>query len=114
MRDISKDLAAASAVPLVLSVLTEGESYGYEIIKTIKVLSEDQIQWKEGTLYPVLHKLEKRGFITSEWKVSEEGRKRKYYAIKQEGRNLLAEEAQNWQTITKTLYTLWNINPSST
>lgn len=111
MSDLSKDLVAASVIPLVLSVLAEGESYGYDIIKKVKTLSDDQLHWKEGTLYPVLHKLEQRGFIASEWKQSEEGRKRKYYAIKEEGRNLLAEEIKNWQTIIKTLNKLWKQNP---
>jgi len=76
---LSKDLVAASAEPLVLSILARKESYGYALIKEVLALSGGKVTWTEGMLYPVLHRLEKNGFITSSWKTSEIGRKRKYY-----------------------------------
>jgi len=75
---VSKDLVAASATPLVLSILSEGENYGYAIIKRVHELSGGQMQWTDGMLYPVLHRLEKQGLIRSQERLSETGRKRRY------------------------------------
>ena len=81
-----KELIAASAEPLILSLLAKGESYGYAIIQEIKARSDNQLQWTDGMLYPVLHRMEHKGWIKSRWVESENGRKRKYYSIKQGGR----------------------------
>ncbi len=61
--NIGKDLVAASATPLVLSILSEGESYGYAIIKRVDELSGGELQWTDGMLYPVLHRLERNGYV---------------------------------------------------
>jgi len=71
---LAKDMVAASAKPLLLSILSEGESYGYEIIQKVRELSGGEIQWSDGTLYPVLHRLEREELIESEWKEAESGR----------------------------------------
>ena len=92
MAELSKDLIAASATPLILSILSVEESYGYQIIKKITEISDDRIHWKEGTLYPVLHKMEKSGIINSKWKVAENGRKRKYYQINKKGKSVLDDD----------------------
>jgi DNA-binding PadR family transcriptional regulator len=107
MAELSKDLIAASATPLILSILSLEESYGYQIIKKIKEISDDRIHWKEGTLYPVLHKMEKSGIIKSKWKVAENGRKRKYYQINKNGKKLLDEELDHWRLIFNSLKKLW-------
>jgi DNA-binding PadR family transcriptional regulator len=107
MAELSKDLIAASATPLILSILSLEESYGYQIIKKIKEISDDRIHWKEGTLYPVLHKMEKSGIIKSKWKVAENGRKRKYYQINNKGKKLLDEELDHWRLIFNSLKKLW-------
>lgn len=104
---LSKELVAASTVPLVLSVLTEGESYGYALIQRVAALSEGRIQWTEGMLYPVLHWMEKEGLIESEWRVSEASRKRKYYRLKPGGRAALADERRQWMAVHQTLIKLW-------
>ena len=78
---LSKELIAASTVPLVLSVLTEGESYGYALIQRVREVSGGKIEWTEGMLYPVLHWMEKEELIESEWREGESGRKRKYYRL---------------------------------
>src|SRR5213593_4199577 len=83
---IRKELVAASAEPLILSLLENGESYGYAIIQEIKTRSEGRLQWTDGMLYPVLHRMERKGWIKSRWKESETGRKRKYYSLKEDGR----------------------------
>ena len=68
--EISKDLVAASATPLVLAILSEGESYGYAILKRVGELSGGRLQWTDGMLYPVLHRLERLGYIKASWKSS--------------------------------------------
>lgn len=104
---ISKDLVAASSKPLILSILSQKESYGYEISKKVHELSHNQIQWKDGMLYPVLHKLEKEGFIESFWKTSENGRKRKYYKIRAGGKKYLETQKKEWSTVNSVFNQLW-------
>lgn len=103
---LSKDLVAASSKPLILSLLSKGESYGYEIIKSIQELSDEEIVWKEGMLYPVLKKLCDNGLIESEWK-NVDGRKRKYYKITKKGLESLDEEKLQWMIVNKTLNNMW-------
>ena len=107
MAKLAKDLVAASAAPLVLSILSEGESYGYAIIQRVRELSSDQIRWTDGMLYPVLHRLEAQGHITSRWKTADTGRKRKYYSIKRQGRQTLEDHKAQWRLITGTLTAVW-------
>jgi len=107
MKTISKDLIAASSIPIVLSILEEGEDYGYSIIKKVMAASDNQLEWKEGSLYPVLAKLEKNGYVNSEIKM-ENGRKRKYYSINKPGKTKLAELREEWHLITNTMNILWN------
>jgi DNA-binding PadR family transcriptional regulator len=95
---LSKDLVAATAEPLVLSILGRGESYGYALIKEVQLLSGGRVTWTEGMLYPVLHRLEKNGCIRSEWKTSGTGRKRKYYAIETKGKARLSAQLEDWDT----------------
>ena len=104
---LSKELVAASAEPLILSLLSGGESYGYAIIQEIKARSKDRIQWTDGMLYPVLHRMEAEGWITSRWMAAENGRKRKYYAIQREGRRALAQQREQWLTVHSVLASLW-------
>lgn len=107
MSKISKELVGASAVPIILSILDKNESYGYEIMQKVKEMSDHQIEWKEGSLYPVLHKLEKNGLIKSLWKMADNGRHRKYYAINKKGRKELREEIANWEMVHNMLSNLW-------
>ena len=104
---LPKDLIAASAVPLVLSLLEDGESYGYAIIRRVRELSGGGITWTDGMLYPVLHRLEAQGFIESRWGESETGRKRKYYALQGAGRKALRAQKEQWLLVQETLAKLW-------
>jgi len=106
---LSKDLVAASAKPLILSILSQGESYGYAIILRVKELSGGEIEWKDGMLYPVLHRLEKQGYVTSYWKKVESGRKRKYYRIREDGVTALELEKEQWIMVNSTLNKLWGV-----
>ena len=105
--DMSKDLVAASATPLVLAILAEGDSYGYAIIKRVTELSGGHMQWTDGMLYPVLHRLERQGPVLANWSDSENGRRRKYYRITGEGRAQLAAQRQQWQVVDGTLRGIW-------
>jgi len=109
--NITKDLVAASATPLVLSILAEGESYGYAIIKRVHELSGGQMQWTDGMLYPVLHRLARQGLIKARWGVSENGRRRKYYQIQAEGTKSLGTQQQQWRTVNSILTQIWESKP---
>src|SRR5258706_12388825 len=90
--DVGKDLVAASATPLVLAILAEGDSYGYAIIKRVTELSDGHLQWTDGMLYPVLHRLQRQGVVAAKWGTPETGRRREDYRITPEGRKQLAEQ----------------------
>ena len=105
--DLSKDLVAASATPLVLAILTEGDSYGYAIIKRVTELSGGHLQWTDGMLYPVLHRLERQGLVAARWSAADSGRQRKYYRITKDGRAQLASQRQQWQVVDDTLRGIW-------
>jgi PadR family transcriptional regulator PadR len=104
---IERELVAASTEPLILSLLSNGESYGYELIQEVKRLSGDQIKWTDGMLYPVLHRMEENGWIKSRWAEAETGRKRKYYSLKKDGHQALKEKREQWTMISAVLSGLW-------
>jgi PadR family transcriptional regulator PadR len=104
---VSKDLIAASATPLILSILAEGDSYGYAIIKRVRELSRGKMEWTDGMLYPVLHRLQKQGLVESYVDTSATGRERKYYQLKKEGTRALAEHRSQWTLVHNTLQQLW-------
>jgi DNA-binding PadR family transcriptional regulator len=106
---LTKDLVAASAVPLILSILEEGESYGYALIQRVRELSGGEIEWTDGMLYPVLHRLEAQGYIESRWRTADTGRKRKYYALKGHGREVLREQKEQWLVVHGALAKLWGV-----
>jgi PadR family transcriptional regulator PadR len=105
--DIHKDLVAASATALILAIIAEGDTYGYAILKRVGELSAGQLQWTDGMLYPVLHRLERQGHIEGTWGTAETGRKRKYYRITDQGRGQLAEQRQQWQAVDAALRNIW-------
>jgi DNA-binding PadR family transcriptional regulator len=100
---IRKELVAASAEPLILSLLEHGESYGYAIIQEIRSRSEDQLKWTDGMLYPVLHRMEANRLLKSRWGKSETGRKRKYYSLKQDGKKALEKHVAQWKIVDSVL-----------
>src|SRR5262245_28955047 len=104
---LAKELVAASTEPLILSLLSKGESYGYALIQEVKRLSGDKIEWTDGMLYPVLHRMEREGWIESRWGEAETGRKRKYYFLRTEGKRALKEQREQWTTVSAVLKRLW-------
>lgn len=105
---IAKDLVAASAIPLVLSILNEGESYGYAIIKRIDELSGGELEWTDGMLYPLLHRLDRLGYVEARWDAEEGTRRRRYYRITPGGRNALSEHRRQWEVVAGALQNAWH------
>jgi DNA-binding PadR family transcriptional regulator len=110
----SKELVAASATPMILAILSRGETYGYAIIREIREVSETQIEWTDGMLYPVLRRLEKQGLLESQWRVAESGKRRRYYRIKTAGQKALREQQTQWQLTNRVLNRLWKEAPCLT
>ena len=104
---IDKDLVAASATPLVLAILAEGESYGYAILKRVRAVSGGELEWSDGMLYPLLHRLGRLGYVTTEWRTPPEGRRRKYYVITKDGRKTLADQQRQWAAVSRALNNVW-------
>lgn len=108
---IPKDLVGATSRPLVLSIIARGDAYGYAILQRMQDLSGGEIEWKDGFLYPVLHRLEDEGLITSEWITADSGRRRKYYSITPVGRRALQSEKEQWLRVDAILARLWGLEP---
>lgn len=104
---IGKDLVAASATPLALAILDEGESYGYAILKRIDELSDGAMEWTDGMLYPLLHRLERLGYVQARWDSPAGGRRRRYYRITPQGREALSEHRRQWEVVAGALENAW-------
>ena len=104
---INKDLVAASSTPLVLAILAEGDSYGYAILKRVRELSGGALEWTDGMLYPLLHRLRRFGYVTTQWRTSPEGRRRQYYVITDDGHSALADQRRQWAAVTRALNDVW-------
>ncbi len=103
---LAKDLVAASATPLVLAVLRRGDSYGYAILQDITSASGGRLEWTEGMLYPLLHRLESRRFVESYQAKSDAGRVRKYYHLLAAGGDHLEAQTRDFELIASTLAAL--------
>jgi PadR family transcriptional regulator PadR len=103
---MERDLRKGSTGVLILNMLADRPMYGYQIAKELKRRSGGYFAFKEGTLYPALHRLEKDGLLRSEWQVVEKGPSRKYYHITEEGRKVLADSAKEWTTFSQRLLSI--------
>ncbi|MCC8246920.1 PadR family transcriptional regulator [Saccharothrix luteola] len=104
---VAKDLVAASATPMVLGILAEEDSYGYAILRRINELSDGKLDWTEGLLYPLLHRLERLGHVESTWQSVAGERRRKYYRITRSGLAELAEQRRQWDAVVDALKEIW-------
>jgi len=86
---------------LILSLLRRKPMYGYEIVKTVREETDGALEWKEGSLYPGLHKLARDGLVRGEWHGKRGQRRRRYYHITPEGRAALEEKAQSWTLLSR-------------
>lgn len=100
---INKELLKGSTSILVLSLLQKNEMYGYEMIKEMQLKSSGVFEFKEGTLYPILHNLEEENLVESFWKQGENARKRKYYRITKKGKGTLKEKQEEWTLFTSSV-----------
>ncbi len=98
-----KEFVAATSVPLVLMILNEGDSYGYDIRQRVSKLTDGELKWTDSMLYPVLHRLEKQKLVLSYWRDSPTGRKRKYYSLCENGLNVLRDKEKQWQILSRAL-----------
>lgn len=114
MAELSKDFIAASATPLILTILNQGDSYGYAIIQRVNELTRGELEWTDGMLYPILHRLEKQKLIEAYWGKAESGRKRKYYRLKKHGSAELVRLRDNWKRIHVILDSVRELRPCST
>ena len=108
---LTRELAGASAKPIILSILASGESYGYAILQRIEDISGGELSWDDSTLYPVLHRLENEGLLSSSWRVAETERRRKYYRLTDKGREVLETEKRQWLRVDAVLAQLWGLEP---
>ncbi len=104
---IGKDLVAAAATPMVLGILAEGESYGYAILQRVGELSGGELEWSDGMLYPLLHRLERLGHVEASWGASPSGRPRKHYRLSASGKAAFAEQRRQWAVVSKALQRVW-------
>jgi PadR family transcriptional regulator PadR len=98
--EIEREFLKGSISLLLLNLLSRGEMYGYEILQEASRRSANTFAFKEGTLYPALHQLEKRGEIRAEWRTADNGRERKYYSLTAKGRKTAGEYEKQWQHLT--------------
>lgn len=101
---INSELLKGSTQLLVLKLLEQKDMYGYEIIKEIRVLSNGLFQFKEGSLYPILHSLENKKYIKSYWEVTTSSRSRKYYKITPSGKTALQEKVEEWNCFSSGIF----------
>jgi PadR family transcriptional regulator, regulatory protein PadR len=93
------DLLQSTLDMLILKIVALGPVHGYGISLRIRQISKDVLQVQQGSLYPALHRLERRGWLDAEWGESENGRQAKFYKLSAKGRNQLTEEELNWQRL---------------
>jgi len=99
--EFSQDLLKGTVAPIILKLLGERSMYGYEIIKVVEERTDGAFEWKEGTLYPWLHRLEAEALIASEWSTADSGRQRKYYRLTRKGKTLLQEKVTEWTAFSQ-------------
>ena len=104
--EFARNLAAGTYDLIVLDVLRDGPGYGYGIIQRILQQSKNTIRWRQGTLYPVLHRLEERGLLTSRWTGKKDGRQRRYYRITARGERLWREQRSEWKFFNQAINAL--------
>lgn len=113
---LSRKLVAATMEPMMLSILSDGDMYGYEIIRRIQNISDGKVRWTTGTLYPLLHRMEASSLVKSTWRDGADAPKRKYYRLTRKGRRALEREKSQWVDANDIFSKLWELSsqPSTT
>jgi DNA-binding PadR family transcriptional regulator len=110
MKGITNELIGASSSSMILSILKEGDSYGYRIVQRMKELTEGKLKWQEATIYPVLKQMENQGLITSYWMVQNGERARRYYKILEPGIHKLSENKKEWNLAQLMFRKIWSFD----
>jgi PadR family transcriptional regulator, regulatory protein PadR len=103
MAAVKSDLPQGTLDLLILQIVALGPVHGYAIAQRLQQVSRDVIQIQQGTLYPALHRLENRGYLTADWKPSDTGREAKFYRLTTKGRAQLKEETANWARLAEAI-----------
>jgi PadR family transcriptional regulator, regulatory protein PadR len=103
---VDAELVKGTLSLLILSLLSRRAMYGYEIAATVHQDTDGAFQWREGSLYPNLHKLQADGLITGEWEEKDTGRKRRYYHITAKGKAALKEKCRSWNALCQAVNTV--------
>jgi PadR family transcriptional regulator PadR len=93
------DLPQGTLDLLILNVVASGPLHGYAIAQRLRLVSRDVVSVTQGTLYPALHRLENRGFLSADWKLSDTGRDAKFYKLTAKGRAYMASEKESWRRL---------------
>lgn len=108
------ELVRGAGTTAVLSLLAEGERYGYQLAEELAERSEGFLDLGQATLYPLLYNLEAKGLIAARWQVAESGRRRKYYRLTPSGRRELAKSRAQWRRLVGALARLEVLRPEET
>ena len=108
----AKALTGASAQTIVLSLLDRGDAYGYKIIDHVRHLSNGEVEWVAGSLYPLLHRMKSDGYVESFWVERQGERRRRYYRITPKGQKALEKEKRQWLSVHRIFVQLWGLQPS--
>jgi transcriptional regulator len=103
MKNSKVDLLQGTLEMLILKSLSTGSLHGYDVVTRIRQMSDNVLTVQEGSLYPALHRMEERGLIESEWGLSENNRRAKYYKLTKAGRKQLENEATDWAVLSKAI-----------
>ncbi|MCE0497114.1 MAG: helix-turn-helix transcriptional regulator [Methylacidiphilales bacterium] len=109
---LSKKSLDGNMETLLLAVLSAGPSYGYQIVQDLNATAPGLLETGEGTIYPVLHRLEERDLIQSSWRAGENGRQRRYYRITPKGKKALSNNRLQWATLKKVMGTVLGDRPA--
>ncbi len=101
MSGYSRELLKGAADTLVLSTFADAEMYGYQVVKELERRSEGFFRLKEGTLYPILHRLERQGLLAGRWQTMPNGSERRYYSLTARGRRALSDKLDEWETFAQ-------------
>ena len=105
---IDSSLIKGLTEPLILHLVAKRPYYGYELSSTVSDISNGKFVWREGYLYPCLKRMEKRGWLVSEWQLSDDGKKRKYYTVTEDGLNFLKERRSEWLELSEAALSIFN------
>ena len=108
-----KALISGANALLILCLLADGDKYGYEMVQELKKRSKNAFEMKEGTLYPLLHALEKAGEVQSYDKTAPTGRERRYYRLTEKGAGRLEEKVSQWRVFSDSVNTVLSFSPSA-